>query len=158
MTGVVAGIGLRALLGGWLKNAGRFLLTPVGTWSVVCVVIFVSTLTYGNMRYSAGLTAGRAEVQEQIDMPVVGWAARLEACGRNTDTLQASIRERNATITAQSREATDKLKTQERMVDGLRGQLGTAQRQATAVMRPLVGIDTCARVLEVDRRFVETLR
>lgn len=84
--------------------------------------------------------------------------ADLDQCHANGRALNAAIDGQNVAIQANSAADLAKLATASTELTRAQRETREAQSVVAQLMRPLVGVDTCARVLEVDRRFLETLK
>ena len=100
----------------------------------------------------------RDDVRASITAPVTGWAARLTTAQNNVGTLERRIADQNVRIDALGRDSAARLAEAERgLAAAQRGQ-AAAETKIAAIMKPLVAVDSCARVYEADHRLLETLR
>lgn len=104
--------------------------------------------------YKLGERAEHAKMQLVVDR----LDADLDQCHANGRALNAAIAGQNEAIRKNSAADAAKLATASTELTKAQQETREAQAVFSQLMRPLVGVDTCARVLEVDRRFLETLK
>jgi len=73
-------------------------------------------------------------------------------------TLQAGIDEQNGKIDALKADGARRMAEAEKALAAAQRDAAKAQTKITALMKPLVGVDTCQRVIEADERLLETLK
>lgn len=100
----------------------------------------------------------RDALQASIDAPVTGWAARLTTAQNNAATLEDEIKDRNATIDAMGKDSARRLATASAALAEADKRAASDQARIAKLMKPLVGVDTCQRVIEADERLLESLR
>ena len=94
------------------------------------------------------------------------WRAKAEAAERNLGTcqtnglkLQVEIGRQNAAVDTAAAEGRQRTADAEKAVQAARTATQRAEKAAASILnRQPVGIDTCARVLDVDRQFLENLK
>lgn len=144
-----------ARAGGLLK---AFTTSKVGMAVIAVALIAAGLFALYNTGFVAGRKAGRAEVQATIDQPVTGWKARLATCQGNTVVLQGALASQNDRIDSLGRDSAARLAEAEKgLAAAQRGQ-AAAEARVAKIMKPLVGADTCLRVIEADQRLMESLR
>lgn len=131
---------------------------PLGAWIALPVVALVATCSHGSAELKRGVTLGRAQVQATIDAPVTGWAAMLKQCRLDKQTLLDGIDVQNKAMKARSDQATASLTAQGAALKSAQATVARQAANTAKLMTPLAAGDTCTRVLEVDRRFLETLQ
>lgn len=100
----------------------------------------------------------RDDVRASIEAPVTGWAARLTTAQDNASRLKAAVDDQNARIDALGRDSAARIAEAEKgLAAAQRGQ-AAAEAKVAKIMKPLVGADTCLRVIEADERLMESLR
>ena len=102
--------------------------------------------------------ADRDQARAAIEAPVTGWAARLAQCQLNAGALQRAIDGQNAAIKANGEESARRLQAAAEAVDQAQRGAARAEAKVAALMKPLAGFDTCARVIEADQRLLESLK
>ena len=100
----------------------------------------------------------RDEVRASITAPVTGWAARLTTAQNNAATLEARIKDQNARIDALGRDSAVRLAEADKALTAAQRGQAAAEAKVAKIMKPLVAVDSCARVYEADQRLLESLR
>jgi hypothetical protein len=132
------------------RLAGPIASAVASLLAVVAVVLFV-------LLRQASADAARLDVA--INNPESGYVVRLDRCGRNAAALSASLQDQNAKFDALSKDSASRLAEAEAAIARARTAMDKANAQAAVLKsRPPAGVDTCARVLDVDDRFVELLK
>jgi hypothetical protein len=130
----------------------------VGTIGAAAVALGLAVaLSISTARLHDAQTA-RDALQASIDAPGTGWAARLTTCTNNTATLKAGIEAQNGQIEGLRAEGAKRLAEADKAVTAAQRDAAKAQAKIAALMKPLVGADTCLRVIEADERLLETLK
>lgn len=132
-------------------------------WQIGAIAAGVAAvgLTASVLWGQAQLKAARAErdqVRAAIEAPGTGWAARLAQSQLNNVTLQRAIDGQNAAIKANSEESARRLQAATEAVDQAKRDTARSKAKVAALMKPLSGFDTCARVIEADQRLLESLK
>lgn len=104
--------------------------------------------------YHMGVSAEHAKQQIVIGR-LTGDLAQANA---NSRTLQSAIAIQNAAIASRSAQDARTLAAATARLSVAQQRTREAQSVAARLMRPLVMPDTCSRLLEIDRRFMETLK
>lgn len=98
-------------------------------------------------------------LQQSIDAPVTGWAARLAQAQTNVATLQTSLDGQTAAVNAAAAESARRQTEAEAAVQAAQAAIAAARRRADDILAlKLTGADTCTRLLEVDAAFLEMLK
>lgn len=100
----------------------------------------------------------RDDVRASITAPVTGWAARLTTAQNNAATLEGRVKDQNARIDALGRDSAARLAEAEKALTAAQRGQAVAEAKVAKIMKPLVGADTCLRVIEADERLMESLR
>lgn len=85
-------------------------------------------------------------------------AADLLTCRGNVASLDVAITRQNAAVSAKAASDKARLDLAERGLAEARTANARSADQIARLMRPLDGGDTCTRLLEVDKRLMETLQ
>lgn len=142
-------------VGGLLK---AFAKSKFGQAVIALVLIAVGLLALYNAGFVSGRKAGRAEVTATIEQPVTGWKARLSTCQESSDVLLGSIDTQNAAIEALRKDGEVRLAEADKALTKAQKGQAAAEAKVAKIMKPLVGVDTCMRVIEADERLMESLR
>jgi chromosome segregation ATPase len=102
--------------------------------------------------------ATRDALQASIDAPVTGWAARLTTAQNNAATLEATIKSRNDQIDAMGKDSKRRLDEAAAALAAADKRAASDQARIDKLMKPLVGVGTCQRVIEADQRLLESLK
>lgn len=100
----------------------------------------------------------RAALELSIEKPVTGWRSRLLTCQDNGERLKGAISDQNQRITDLGAASDAKIKEATKAVDAANKQSAKAEAKIKDLMRPLVGADTCLRVIEADERLLRSLQ
>lgn len=138
----------------WLEARVWQIGTTVATVTAFGLAVALSTTT---ARLHDAQTAAAA-LTASIDAPVTGWAARLTTCQNNTATLDAAIQSQNAAIKRNGEEAAARLAMASAALSAAQRDAAKSEVKIAALMKPLVGADTCLRVIEADERLLESLK
>lgn len=138
----------------WLEARVWQFGTVVATLAAFGLAI---TLSIANARLHDAQTS-RDALQASIDTPVTGWAARLTTAKNNAATLDAAIKAQNATIDAMGKDSARRLATASAALAEADKRTASDQARIAKLMKPLVGVDTCQRVIEADERLLESLK
>lgn len=138
----------------WLEARVWQIGTAVATVTAFGLAVALSTTT---ARLHDAQTAAAA-LTASIDAPVTGWAARLTTCQNNTATLDAGIAAQNGQIDALKVDGAKRLAEADKAVSAAQRDAAKSEAKIAALMKPLVGADTCLRVIEADERLLETLK
>jgi hypothetical protein len=87
-----------------------------------------------------------------------GLGAMLTQCRENTTMLEGAIRTQNTAIATQAAEGAKRLAAAEQGLATAQAATLAAERRIGVLMRPLVGADTCQRMIEMDERVLEDLK
>lgn len=101
---------------------------------------------------------GERSEHAKMQLVVNGLNADLKQCRANGRALDAAIASQNEAIRKNSAADLAKLQAASTELDRAQRETREAQSVVAQLMHPLSGVDTCARVLEVDRRFLGTLK
>lgn len=126
----------------------------------------VATLAAFGLAISLSITTARLHdaqksrdaLQASIDTPVTGWAARLTTCQNNTETLQAGIAAQNGQVEGLRAEGAKRMAEAQAALVAAEKRAAADQDRIAKLMKPLVGVDTCQRVIEADERLLESLK
>lgn len=99
----------------------------------------------------------RDALAASIDAPVTGWAARLRQSEANVGVLDKAIAGQNDAIKANAKASAERLAEAEKGLAVARRDQAKAAAKIEALMKPLVGADTCTRVVEADERLLRSL-
>lgn len=102
--------------------------------------------------------ADRDALRTSIETPVTGWAARLTTCQNNTASLRAGIEAQNGQIDALKADGAKRLAAANAAIAAADKRAASDQVRIAKLLKPLVGADTCQRVIEADERLLESLR
>lgn len=138
-----------------------------GHWKLIGLALLLGALAIQSARLAntkGDLRDARAALVNPLTMKT--WqsealrdARDLATCKANTDSLRAAVDRQNAAVTAAAAEGQARTAAAQKAVQQARTATQRAEAKAQAILsRQPVGIDTCARVLDVDRQFTEQLR
>ena len=153
---MIAAIITGAIRAGGLLKA--FATSKFGQVVIALVVIAVGLLALYNAGFASGRKAGRAEVTATIEQPITGWKARLATCQESSDVLLGSIDTQNAAIEALRKDGDARLAEADKALTRAQNGRAAAEAKVAAIMKPLVAVDSCARVYEADQRLLESLK
>lgn len=102
--------------------------------------------------------AARDKLQASITAPGTGWAARLTTCQNNVVTLGSAIQTQNDAIKRTGEESAARLAAASAALKAAQRDNARAEAKVAALMKPLVGVNTCQRVIEADERLLESLK
>lgn len=135
----------------------KAITSKVGIGVLIALAVFAALAWWGKSSYDHGHDAGAAKVQAAIDAPVTGWSARLAQCTANVAVKDAAIDGQNAQIMATAKISADALAKATADLQAARTANVKDAAKLASLMKPLTGVDTCARVLEADKRLLGTL-
>lgn len=135
-----------------------FLTSKVGLALIAIAAAIGALLLFGHMRYAAGVTDGKAQVQASIDAPLTGWSARLAQSEANYAKLKLTADGQTAELRAKSAADAATLASATKDLTAAQATTATYAAKIATLMKPLVGIDTCARVMDADQRLLGTLQ
>jgi len=100
----------------------------------------------------------RDALTASIETPVTGWAARLTTARNNASVLETSIGDQNAKIDALSKDSAARLALATAALAAADKRAAGDQARIAKLLKPLVGSNTCQRVIEADERLLESLK
>jgi hypothetical protein len=100
----------------------------------------------------------RDDVRASIEKPGTGWAARLGTCQANGEALIGRLDVQTAAVAALGQASATRIAEAEKGLAAARRDQSRAEAKVSALMKPLVGADTCLRMIEADERLMESLR
>lgn len=139
---------------GWLEKQA---------WKIASGVLLIMVISLGIQL--ARVAADRAKIEKQraalelaIDKPVTGWRARMLTCTNNTAELKGAISAQNDRIKVLGEQSAARIAGAEQALVAAERGKAAADAKIKSLLRPLVGSDTCLRVIEADARLLESLR
>jgi hypothetical protein len=132
----------------WKLGTGAALATAV----TLAVALGVCSVQKGRAE------TARDALAASIDAPLTGWAARLSQCSANVDVLDDAIDGQNRVIEEAGKASTARLAEAAKSVAAARRDQVQSDAKIAVLMKPLVGADTCLRVIEADERLMRSLK
>jgi hypothetical protein len=136
----------------------KFITSPVAG-PLGAILAGVLALSLGVVEVQRRAAVERADqLHAAINDEETGYKVRLDRCRSNTAALTSSLQAQNEKVDALSHDSAARLKAAEAALARARTVTDKANAQIAVLMsRPPVGVDTCARVLDVDGRVKEML-
>lgn len=122
--------------------------------AVVVGLLAALLITYGNNRYHAGEAAQL--LVDGAKLSVV--QGDLDQCNANVKVKDDAIAGQNASIAQTAADSAKALAVASAGVTAAQKETALGRAKIASLMKPLTGIDTCARVLEANDRLTETLK
>lgn len=100
----------------------------------------------------------RAGLYNQIYTPFTGYLARNTQLTSNLATCSGSLDRQSAAIDQLADDSAKRIAEAEKNLVVARAATAAAERRIGVLLQPLVAADTCRRVVEMDKRLLETLK
>lgn len=131
-----------------------FCSKPPGSWIALGLAVVFAIWLFGHYRYNQGL-ADQATADKAAIARV---ESNYQTCRENEATLQGALDRQNATIATGSAASQAALATaHQSLADAQKKAAALATKLAAFQAQAPAGATVCARVDDVDRRFLETL-
>lgn len=130
----------------------------LATAGAVAVSIGLAGALFLEKRDHAVTEKARADLAAQIYTPGTGYLAQVAQLQTNVSTLDAKLSQQNDAIARQKSESDAAMAEAEKSLSSAQAATAAAERRIGVLMRPLVGQDVCQRMIEMDERFLETLK
>ena len=128
--------------------------TGVATAAALVLAISLTVTTAGLHR----VENERDDIRASIEEPVTGWGARLGTCQANGEALIGRLDAQSVAVAAMGQSSAARIAEAEKGLAAARRDQSQAVAKVTALMKPLVGADTCVRLIEADERLMESLK
>lgn len=146
MFGILAKLLIKPFAPHLVSGVAVFLVvTIIGLWGANKV-----TVSQLNRRISS--------LTREIDDPAKGYRVRLSTCDINRQKTEDALKAQSERLTALSLLADRQKQITAKALQRLQDAEQRANRRVTVLSAPLTGSDTCSRLEEADRRWVETHR